>query len=129
MQASVPFEVQAHQEYVFGLKVHWTRHLYAALRDDPALDVLAEIVFRLGSEVFVLSSQLRHMRQVLETRGVLTPEEWDNYQADAEMREWLTTERAAFAARLLEPLTAGERSHVERGVVAPWNPEFAATEQ
>jgi hypothetical protein len=92
---------------------------------DPAVDTLAEIVFRLGSEVFVLSSQLRHMRQVLEQRGLLTREEWDSYQADAEMREWLTAERQAFAARLLEPLTAGERSHVEPGVVAPWNAEFA----
>ena len=73
---------------------------------DPAVDTLAEIVFRLGSEVFVLSSQLRHMRQVLESRGVLTAEEWDTYHADAQMQEWLTSERAAFAARLLEPLTA-----------------------
>jgi hypothetical protein len=41
------------------------------------------------------------------------------------MQAWLGAERQAFAARLLEPLTAGERSHVEPGVVAPWNPDFA----
>jgi hypothetical protein len=92
---------------------------------DPALDTLAEIVFRLGSEVFVLNAQLRHVRLVLAERGLLTREEWDSYQADAEMQAWLGAERQAFAARLLEPLTAGERSHVEPGVVAPWNPDFA----
>jgi ubiquinone/menaquinone biosynthesis C-methylase UbiE len=34
VQPTIPFEVQAHQEYVLGLKLHWTRHLYAALRDE-----------------------------------------------------------------------------------------------
>ena len=92
---------------------------------DPAIDTLAEIVFRLGSEVFVLSSQLRHMVQALEQRGVLTRAEWESYQPDNAMREWLASERSAFAARLLEPLTAGEQSHVERDVVAPWNRDFA----
>jgi hypothetical protein len=62
-------------------------------------------VLALGGEVFVLSSQLRHMRQVLEQRGLLTREEWDNYQADADLQAWLASEREAFAARLLAPLT------------------------
>lgn len=34
VQVSVPFETQAHQEYVLGLKLHWTRRLYPALRDE-----------------------------------------------------------------------------------------------
>jgi hypothetical protein len=94
---------------------------------DPAVDTLLDIVLALGSEVFVLNSQLRHMRQVLEQRGLLTREEWDSYRPDADMREWLASERAAFSARLLEPLTTGERSRVERSVVAPWNPTYQAS--
>jgi SAM-dependent methyltransferase len=34
VQVTVPFEAQAHQDYVLGLKVYWTRSLYAALRDE-----------------------------------------------------------------------------------------------
>jgi hypothetical protein len=45
------------------------------------------------------------MRQVLEQRGLLTRAEWDNYEADAELQAWLASEREAFAARLLAPLT------------------------
>jgi poly(3-hydroxyalkanoate) synthetase len=95
-----------------------SQHFFA----DPAVDTLAEIVFRLGSEVFVLSSQLRHVQRVLEERGVVTRAEWDSYQPDAEMQAWLATERQSFASRLLEPLTGPERSHVAPEVVAPWNP-------
>ncbi len=91
---------------------------------DPALDVLVETVFALGSEVFVLKSQVRHVQQVLERRGVLTRADWDSYQADEEMQAWLASEREAFAARLLEPLTASERSHVAAEEVAPWNPTY-----
>lgn len=71
---------------------------------DQAMDTLLEVVLALGGEVFVLNSQLRHMRQVLEQRGLLTRDEWDSYQADAELQTWLASEREAFAARLLAPL-------------------------
>lgn len=73
---------------------------------DPALDVLLEVVLSLGSEVFVLKSQLRHLQQALEDHGTLTRAEWQSYQPDEAMRAWLTAEREAFAARLLDPLTA-----------------------
>jgi ubiquinone/menaquinone biosynthesis C-methylase UbiE len=52
MEVNVPFEVQAHQEYVLGLKLHWTRHLYGALRDEyVARTAQAEAAPKSGDEV------------------------------------------------------------------------------
>jgi hypothetical protein len=94
---------------------------------DPAVDTLLEIVIGLGSEVFILKSQLALVQRLLETKGVLTREEWEQHQADAEMKAWFAQERDRFAARLLEPLTAGERSYVSPAVVHPWNPTYPAS--
>ncbi len=78
--------------------------------NDPALDRLLGMVMTLSAEVWVLSDRMRSIEHLLDTRGVLTRDELDAYQPDADTAQALASESSAFVKALMDHVISRQKS-------------------
>ncbi len=72
--------------------------------DTPGMDELVHMLVAMAEEVAVLSERLDNAQALLESKGVLSPAELDNYVPDAATRQQRLAQHQARIARLLSVL-------------------------
>ena len=68
--------------------------------DDEALDQFMTFFMELTTEVSVMRDRLDTVERVLETKGTLTRDDIEHYQAPGVVEQDRTVEREAFARRV-----------------------------
>ena len=69
--------------------------------DDPQIDKLLAIVMALVGEVSVLRERLDTIERLMQTKGILSIEEIESYEADEQALQERDKWRAEYIARIL----------------------------
>ncbi len=72
--------------------------------EDPELDKMLAIIMALAGEVSVLHERLDTLERLIQVKGILSPDEIENYQVDEQVAKEREQWRTEYIARLLRIL-------------------------
>jgi len=85
------------------------------LFQDPSTDRMAQMLLVMAAEMHVLRDRVKCMEFVLAERGILGPDQLDQFAPTTDQAQVLKQERDAFVAHLFEVMDGRAKSTSGRG--------------